>query len=377
MSEINPEEIEGPRAATQMELGGALDLANLVLRTLGTPPGEPQRRPTIGSDYPHVFNPANLENLRVCVHRGRVVCGVSIYPGTVVTPRGPIRVGGINALVTQPEYRRLGLATRIMEDAHNRMREAGLHVAQLSTKIHDYYRKLGWETAGRQRSYGVDRGNVDLLGGNAETSGHAVREDWKNWLPDLARLHAAEPLHADRSAESFRLLLHCKADTALVHVQDQTASAYVVLRGASVVEHAGPLALVLELLGAAFARLDNPGAATSERVPGQRATVEMSVLTVADSPLARHLDSLGLPGEMAYQGLMKLLDPVGMLAGLSGELPTITALDSGRYSVSLRSLKAELSERELVRLLFGPERHGVLGAALQPLDYMLWPLERV
>ena len=119
-----PEDLEGPRACGPFELPGVLDLSNLVLRTLNTPAGQPARQPSVGFDYPHVFNPHNLDNIRIFAHRGRVVCSVGIYPATVRTPRGDISTGGISLLVTHPDYRRRGLGARIMADAHRKMTRA-------------------------------------------------------------------------------------------------------------------------------------------------------------------------------------------------------------------------------------------------------------
>src|SRR5919109_1976066 len=138
-----PEGFEGPRACGPYDLAPTLDLINLVFRTqpaVGVP-----RAPTMGWDYAHVYNQDNLDNVRIVCHGGRPVSAVGIYPTRVRTPRGTIRVGGVNAVGTHPDYRRLGLNTATMLDAHARMRAEGLHVGLLSTGIANYYRKLGWE----------------------------------------------------------------------------------------------------------------------------------------------------------------------------------------------------------------------------------------
>jgi GNAT superfamily N-acetyltransferase len=136
-------------------------MINLAFRTqpaAGTP-----RAPSMGWDYSHVYNPHNLENVRVICHGSKPVSSVGIYPTQVQTPRGTIGVGGINAVGTHPDYRRLGLATLTMQDAAARMREIGLHVGLLSTGITNWYRKLGWERAGRQRTFTFDRRNITYL----------------------------------------------------------------------------------------------------------------------------------------------------------------------------------------------------------------------
>ena len=174
-----------------------MDLANLVLRVLGAPPGAPPRWPTIGGDYGHIYHGDNLPNVRVVTYRGRVVSSVGIYPTEVRTPRGAISVGGINAFVTHPDHRRQGLGGAVLRDAHDRMRASGQHVGLLSTRIQDYYRKFGWESAGRQQTWVFDRGNVALL---PDSAGLTVTEDWRSHLPELVALHDSDDLGAHRGA---------------------------------------------------------------------------------------------------------------------------------------------------------------------------------
>ena len=98
-----PTGLDGPRACGKYDLAGVLDLCNLVLRILNTPPGKPEGWPTIGYGWPHVYNHGNLDNIRLIAHKGEVVSSVGIYPAEVRTPRGTISVGGINCFVTHPD----------------------------------------------------------------------------------------------------------------------------------------------------------------------------------------------------------------------------------------------------------------------------------
>src|SRR5579885_2125827 len=274
------------------DLASALDTINLVMRVLGTPVGAPVRRPTFGYDYTHIYNVDNLENVRVVLHDGWVVSSVGIYPNTVRTPRGEISVGGINGVATHPDFRRHGLATAAMTDAHAKMRENGHHIGLLGTGIQDYYRKLGWESAGRQRRFVFDRGNLGFL---PEPAGLEVTEDWRPLADELRTLHNAEPIGAQRSPWLFQLLAKRKLGRIFVGRRAGRIVAYAGANGTAVVEYAGRAAEVGALLREAFARLDDPTVRTSERPPGQRATIEMTVATpdAAD----------GLPGLRAALGI--------------------------------------------------------------------------
>jgi len=370
-----PEEFEGPRACGPNDLASALDTINLVMRVLGTPVGAPVRRPTFGYDYTHIYNVDNLENVRVVLHDGWVVSSVGIYPNTVRTPRGEISVGGINGVATHPDFRRHGLATAAMTDAHAKMRENGHHIGLLGTGIQDYYRKLGWESAGRQRRFVFDRGNLGFL---PEPAGLEVTEDWRPLADELRTLHNAEPIGAQRSPWLFQLLAKRKLGRIFVGRRAGRVVAYAGANGTAVVEYAGRAAEVGALLREAFARLDDPTVRTSERPPGQRATIEMTVATPdAADGLPGLLAGLGIPATLTYMGMIKLLDPVGLLAALdlSREVAVEQRGDSWRVRRGDRTL--DLDERQLVKLFFGPERFPDFAPDILPIDFYQWPPDRV
>ncbi len=374
MSFSRPEGLEGPRACGPYELPGVLDLANLVMRTLETPKGRPPSRPTIGFDYPHVFNPHNLENIRIFVHHGHVVCSLGIYSTIVRTPRGGISVGGICCLATHPEYRRLGLATQIMEDAHAKIQSNGHHIGLLSTLIVDYYRKLGWETAGRQRFFTFDRGNVRFLPGGDDIE---LTEDWRSRAKELNLLHLEEPISSPRSDERFYLLMERKSESVFVGLRKGKAAAYACVKGHLVKEYGGKLEDVGALLKAVFAELDESDTSTTERLPGHRATIQMQVQTPDTlDGLPGFLLQNGVPSHFQDMGMIKLIDVQGLLGAIQPH--PIRATQTGQHwQISNGEVEQTLSERELVKLLFGPERQPGFAPDLFPIDFYQWPTDRV
>jgi GNAT superfamily N-acetyltransferase len=369
------EGFEGPRACGPNDLASALDNLNLVMRVLGKTPGGPALPPTFGYDYTHIYNLDNLDNVRVVLHDGRVVSSVGIHPTTVRTPRGDVSVGGINGVATHPDFRRHGLATATLADAHAKMRQNGHHIGLLGTGIQDYYRKLGWESAGRQRRFVFDRGNTAFL---ADPHGLDVTEEWRPRLDELRALRDAEPLGARRSPWLFRLLATRKLDRVFVARRGGRPVAYAGARGTAVVEYAGGAADVAALLRGLFERLDDPSVRTSDRVAGRSALVEMTVTTPDTAEgLPGLLVGRGIPSTLAYLGMIKLLDPEGLLAalGLAGEV----ALEGrdGCWRVRCGGRTLDLGERQLVKLFFGPERFPALAPGVFPLDFYQWPLDRV
>jgi GNAT superfamily N-acetyltransferase len=77
------------------------------------------------------------------------VCGqVGIFRLPMVTPEGREDVGGIWAVCTHPSFSRNGIASQLLEEAHTRMREAGLRFSTLGTErhlvAHGLYQKHGY-----------------------------------------------------------------------------------------------------------------------------------------------------------------------------------------------------------------------------------------
>ena len=369
-----PAGYDGPRACAWHELASAVDLANLVLRVLGAPPGAPPRWPSIGGDYGHIYHGDNLPNIRVVTHRGRVVSSVGIYPTAVRTPRGTISVGGINAFVTHPDHRRQGLGGAVLRDAHTRMQASGQHVGLLSTRIQDYYRKFGWESAGRQHTWVFDRGNVALL---PDPAGLAVTEDWLPHLPELVALHNGDNLVAPRSAATFKMLAERKLRHLFVARRAGRPVAYAGVGGTAVREYGGDPRAVAALIRAVFHRLDDPDTATSERPPGQRATIELTVTTPAlRTGLPALLAQAGIPHTLGYMGMIAILDAPGLFDALRLRDVELTPSDHG-WLVQHEGHTLELTPQQLVKLVFGPERFPDFAPDLFPIDFFQWSLDRV
>jgi len=371
---VLPAGYEGPKACGPYELSGVLDVGNLVLRTLNTPAGQPTRYPSVGTDYPHIYNPRNLGNIRIATTKGRVISSIGIYPTKVQTPSGRISVGGINCFVTHPDHRRKGIGEAVLLDAHAKMRANGHHIGWLSTRIQDYYRKFGWEVAGRQRSWTFDRGNIDRL---PDPAGLKIDENWRAVVDQLDALHSAEPTAAPRGAERFTLLAERKFGQVYVARRGRRIVAYAGVRGASINEHAGKPADVAALIRAVFGAVDDPTIRTSERPPGQRATPEMHVLTPASGyGLPAMLGELGIPSSLESMGLILMLDASGLFRSLGIRDVKVRAVGDG-YQLTHETTTLDCTPRELVKLVFGPERVPGFAPEIFPIDFYIWQADRV
>ncbi|MBW7881384.1 MAG: GNAT family N-acetyltransferase [Caldilineaceae bacterium] len=82
------------------------------------------------------------------VENGVVMGQVAVYRLPLVTPNGREDVGGVCAVCTNPASGRQGIATRLLDEAHARMRADGLRFSTLGTSrhrvAHTLYKKHGY-----------------------------------------------------------------------------------------------------------------------------------------------------------------------------------------------------------------------------------------
>jgi GNAT superfamily N-acetyltransferase len=95
-------------------------------------------------------DPRPFPCLSVCaVEDGLVVGHVGIFRLPVITTAGREDVGGVWAVATHPGYSGRSVASSLLEEAHERMRQAGLRFSSLGTSrsgvAYRLYRRHGYE----------------------------------------------------------------------------------------------------------------------------------------------------------------------------------------------------------------------------------------
>lgn len=80
---------------------------------------------------------------------GQVAGQVGVFRLPMVSLEGAGEVGGVWAVATHPTFARRGIASRLLEEAHARMRNTGLRFSTLGTHryraAYSLYRRLGYE----------------------------------------------------------------------------------------------------------------------------------------------------------------------------------------------------------------------------------------
>jgi ribosomal protein S18 acetylase RimI-like enzyme len=371
-----PPELDGPRPLRASELEPLLEMLNDIFRVSA---GRP---PTVATDWAHVYVPDNLENVRVIADGERLVASAGIWPNTVWSGDVDLRVAGVNLVGTYPEYRRLGLAERLLHTLHQRMHQLACPVGLLSTDIVNFYRRLGWELAGKRRIYRLNRGNHDLLP-ELTPDRRAYFAEY-DVTPDLARLRAADRLGAARTPNAFAAQRVARGQPHIfVAERNGVVEAYLLLKDNTVIEWAGEDVTVAGLLRACFSQLDDPAASTSTRDSARRPVAFSHLGVVAPATghaLISRLDQLRIPYETSYLGMLYIADPAAVLNAYSiHDITVETTVIAGKEHVRLRRGRelVELDRSRLAKLLFGPERVCDFAEELFPLPFWQWELDKV
>src|SRR5699024_11833078 len=82
---------------------------------------------------------------------GKLTGKLHIMPLEVMINGQEYTMGGISFVATLPEYRRLGIAKKLLHHALVQMKEEGQVLAYLHPFLASFYRKYGWEFAFSRR----------------------------------------------------------------------------------------------------------------------------------------------------------------------------------------------------------------------------------
>lgn len=367
--------LEWPRPARLHERDAILDLTNYIFRT------SHGREPTVATDYPHVYDPDNLENVFVVADEGRLVASTALWPNEVRIGDIVLRVGGINLVGTLPDYRRLGLGERLMQAAQARMADLGCHIGLLSTDIANWYRRFGWERAGVTHTYRFDRVSIDLLPPLSDTVSWRVAGD--EAVSDLCNLRNADGLGAMRAPALLRTFLARRPTRIVVAERDGKPSAYVLVRDEQIIDWAGNAEDIAGLIRVSYGLLDDPPVSTSERSPEGQAlgSRQLPVTTPAGGhPLIDLFTQMRVPVNVDYLGMIYLVAPDEILRAFGHEDIQIHSQVHGEqetFTLTVGEESTTLTRSQLTKLFFGPECVSRFGEEVFPFPFWQWRLERV
>jgi len=179
-------------------------------------------------DYPTVYVEGNRENLLVFKDGGQVVSHVGYKPQRVRLGSEVLQVGMIAGVATLEPYRNRGLASRLLEAVEGKMTQDGVEVGVLWSPAIGFYRRLGWELAGRM-------GRLEIL--RPEELGLAAEvRPYQGEAAELERVHqAAKVNEVLRWPQDAPLLFECaKWEVVVARQRGQVTGCATLYRGAEV-----------------------------------------------------------------------------------------------------------------------------------------------
>jgi ribosomal protein S18 acetylase RimI-like enzyme len=268
-------------------------------------------------------------------HGGRVLSHAHLSPRTMRLGQLPLRVSVLSGLATWPEYRGMGLARRLLVAAERSMADDGAVLGMLRTNIPHFFRAAGWAVCGR---HSISRARTrDLLAQlvpmpDTQSEQAPLVRPWRQVeLPALMRLHQSCNQSSSGSFERtepyWRWLIsrkHFDQIFVAIHGPDRQELddvclpivGYVVVRGQEVLELVSDPA--------------HPRAAEQllARACGEAIERDFTTLVYHAPPSDKlHERFLAAGGSRFHhessQGevfMMKLLDPIGFLRQLCGQL---------------------------------------------------------
>lgn len=206
------------KLAIESDAREAAELMRSVLR----PAGE------LAPEYPLVFGEGGAGQLLSLREEGCVVSTCAVIERKLLYPGGETKVGLIGSVVTHPEARGRGYATKVLEYAEETLRELGCDHALLWADDPVFYGRRGYALEGHEVDFLVDDGvgafpattlNVRPLGAGESEVVHS--------------LYSKHEARVERSAAETAKLLTCPGMTVLVAEREGEVVSYLCFgRGA-------------------------------------------------------------------------------------------------------------------------------------------------
>jgi len=179
---------------------------------------------------------------RIAIVDGKIVSNVRIVHRRMRIGSSLVLMGGIADVSTLVPYRRRGLATALLKDALNYMREHGYVVSLLFTGIAPFYRRLGWEIVLHNISISGDvlslAKRLEDFIGSRNIPKYEIRRFEENDLKSVARVYdednRSRTCTIERTLEYWRLRLKGSFELGfespegfLVALKDDSVVAYI------------------------------------------------------------------------------------------------------------------------------------------------------
>lgn len=198
------------RPMTLDDLPGTVRLMDRVFRSKGGT--------SMGADYAYVYDRANLKDCRVAVAGGEVIAHCAARRSRVRIGEAVVEWGSFGNVVTHPDWRGRGIASRLNADLWRALARTGVDGLYISGG-RGLYTRVGAAPCGTEREV-----TITARGAGGAVPGVSVRRATPKDDGTLARLHADEPVAFVRDRQAIRAVL------ATGRVHDVAATVWLVSR---------------------------------------------------------------------------------------------------------------------------------------------------
>jgi predicted N-acetyltransferase YhbS len=139
------------RSITASEFQATLDFQQRIFYVHDMPRQYPNYFENLDKRDPYF----RRENVFVALKNGKIVSHVQVFPKLIRVGKAYVWMGGVGGVATDPEYRRRGLASRLMRKSLEYMNDEGLETSLLFGDP-EYYRRFGYEVAAPASGFRVD-----------------------------------------------------------------------------------------------------------------------------------------------------------------------------------------------------------------------------
>ena len=141
--------MQGPRSPEVHEFSNVVEFLNQNLRENNSWP--------ISSEYPTALTANNIHNMSIITEDEKIVSHAVLKTLIIKTPVSIFKIGAIGSVVTDPQHRQKGLSTKNIENCISLAAKQDCDMVILWTDKFDFYKKLGFELAGIEQTYILEK----------------------------------------------------------------------------------------------------------------------------------------------------------------------------------------------------------------------------
>ncbi|WP_274363044.1 GNAT family N-acetyltransferase [Paenibacillus thermotolerans] len=369
------------RMLTDEEMKEAVRLSDSTFRDA--------EQPSMGPAFPYIFNDMMRHLSFGAFEDGRLISFMGLVPWEIAVGKATLRVFSLGSVCTHPDARGRGVASLVLQNIYEFIKEAGGSLLFVSGG-RTLYTRTGCAFFGRVRRFALYKDSVSHIArmGSGDASPVEIREMVPADVYDLKDIASARPVRYEFGVNELSALIKAEAHASCIKMKHrvlvaQRSGRTVGFAVIAVPRDGGKSGLLIEQAGDADAVAQLLGAA-----------VERFAMNGLSIPVAWHETELcslleGLPSsEEGHLGTVRIMDADALVAQLRpwlaernaalAERLRIEERGDGMWAVHAGGETLEVTKEGLVALLFDnanaaqgakPEAGALSGLFPVPLPY--------